>query len=178
LVESSLPYHIKIDQKEDSFDIKSIGHETFGGQLTHNVSAHPKVNHKTGELYTFGYSLEGAWLSYTLFNKDKKAINGCNVDITSARMIHDFPITDNYCIFPDMPLEFDPKRAMKEGGFVFKFDATQPSRYGIMKKLAQQKSAVQWFEMPTHFAFHYVNAWEEKNAEGEDIIVLYGCAQE
>ena len=26
--------------------------------------------------------------------------------------------------------------------------------------------------------FHYVNAWEDKNDKGEDIIVMFGCPQE
>ena len=26
--------------------------------------------------------------------------------------------------------------------------------------------------------FNYVNAWEDKNEKGEDIIVLFGCPQE
>jgi len=25
--------------------------------------------------------------------------------------------------------------------------------------------------------FHYVNAWEEKNEKGQDIIVMFGCPQ-
>ena len=45
-----------------------------------------------------------------------------NVRITSTRMIHDFPITNNYVIFPDLPMEFKPEIAMKKGGFVYVFD--------------------------------------------------------
>lgn len=58
-----------------------------------------------------------------------------DIKITSKRMIHDFPITNDYIIVPDTPMEFKPDLAMKEGGFVFKFDPKQPARYGIMKKL-------------------------------------------
>jgi carotenoid cleavage dioxygenase-like enzyme len=44
LVESDLPFNIRIDRNEKNFDIKSIGHDDFNGQLKHNVSAHPKVD--------------------------------------------------------------------------------------------------------------------------------------
>lgn len=45
------------------------------------------------------------------------------VKITNIRMIHDFPITHNYCIFPDLPMEFRPELAIqKNGGFVYKYD--------------------------------------------------------
>jgi carotenoid cleavage dioxygenase-like enzyme len=42
-----------------------------------------------------------------------------DIKITSSRMIHDFPITDNYIIIPDLALEFKPDTAIKEGKFVF-----------------------------------------------------------
>jgi len=32
--------------------------------------------------------------------------------------------------------------------------------------------------MPNHFVFHYVNSWEEKNSQGEDIVILWGCSVE
>lgn len=50
-------------------------------------------------------------------------------------MIHDFPITENFVILPDLPMEFNPERAVKEGGGAFKWDKKQPSKYGIMKKM-------------------------------------------
>jgi carotenoid cleavage dioxygenase len=122
LVEQNYPFQIQVDQNEKSFDLRSIGHDTFDGQLTHNVSAHPKVNAKTGEFNCFGYNMEKPYIHYTLIDKNRKLINKLDVKITSMRMIHDFPITENYVILPDLPLEFKPEKAMKEGGFAFKFD--------------------------------------------------------
>jgi carotenoid cleavage dioxygenase-like enzyme len=57
LMEAVLPFNIKIAQSEKSFDIKSIGFETFNGQLKHNVSAHPKTDYRTGEFCAFGYDM-------------------------------------------------------------------------------------------------------------------------
>ena len=57
MLEADFPFHIKIDRSEKEFDIKSIGFDDFGGQLTHNVSAHPKVDARTGELCAFGYDM-------------------------------------------------------------------------------------------------------------------------
>ena len=44
-----------------------------------------------------------------------------------------------------------------------------------MKRQCQNADQVQWFELPSHMTFHYVNAWEDKNEEGEDIIKMFGC---
>jgi len=47
-------------------------------------------------------------IHYTLFDKNRKMLAHLDVTITSMRMIHDFPITNNYCVLPDLPLEFLP----------------------------------------------------------------------
>ena len=134
LLEADFPFNIKVNQSEKNFDILSIGHDDFDGQLKHNVSAHPKVDRKTGEMLAFGYNVEKALIHYSLINKNRKIVSSLDVPISSARMIHDFAITENYVIFPDCPLEFRPDLTFK-GKFLFQFDETKPARYGIMKRL-------------------------------------------
>ena len=48
-------------------------------------------------------------------------------------MIHDFAVTENYVVIPDLPMEFRPDLVMK-GNFIFQFDESKPARYGIMKR--------------------------------------------
>lgn len=125
-----------IDRQEKSFDIKSIGHDNFGGQLTHNVSAHPKVDRSTGEMFAFGYDVGTSkvpCIHLSVINKDRKCTSSVDVPITNSRMIHDFAITENYAIFPDLPMELRPDLVMK-GKFIFNYDESKPSRYGIMKR--------------------------------------------
>jgi carotenoid cleavage dioxygenase-like enzyme len=123
MYESDLPYNIRVDRDEKNFDIKSIGFDDFGGQLTHNVSAHPKVDRKTGELLCFGYGVDDKTgegiVNYSLFNKDRKLINTRVITITNPRMVHDFIITENYFIIPDSPMEMRPDLTVKEGKFIF-----------------------------------------------------------
>lgn len=184
LFESDLPFHIKVDRSEELFDIKSIGFDDFDGQLTHNVSAHPKVDRKTGELLCFGYDASGSrsdgkgQVFYSLFNKERKLLLSTVIPVTSPRMIHDFIITENHVIIPDSPMELRPDLTVKENKFLFQFDKQKPSRYGIMKRRCQNPDQIQWFETPGHMVFHYVNAWEEKAENGDDIIRCFGCTQD
>jgi len=138
LMEADLPFHIKIDRSEKNFDIKSISFDNFNGQLKHNVSAHPKVDRKTGELMAFGYDMmsKTPCVHYSLINKDRKVISSLDCPITSARMIHDFGATENHVIIPDLPLLFDAG-SLAQGKSVFAFDKKAPARYGIMKRLNQ-----------------------------------------
>ena len=82
----------------------------------------------------FGYNMEKPVVHYTLFDRNRKMLNRLDIPITSMRMIHDFPVTQNYVVIPDLPFEFKPDKAIKEGGFVFKFDTKQDAKYGIMHK--------------------------------------------
>lgn len=117
-MEADFPFHIKVDQDKEDLDILSIGHDDFEGQLTHNVSAHPKVDRSTGEMLAFGYDVLSPQVHYSLFNKSRKLVSSVKIPISSVRMIHDFPITENYVIIPDMPMEFRIDQVFK-GKFIF-----------------------------------------------------------
>ena len=76
-------------------------------------------------------------------------------------MMHDFCITENYSIICDMPLVFDPKRVI-ESKFIFYLDHSMNSRYGVFKRHAKSQDEIQWFDLPTHYVFHYLNSYEDK----------------
>ena len=100
-MEAIYPYQIGIEQTEKDFDIKSLGFDTFDGDLTHACSGHSKVNAVTGEFYAFGYSMEEPVVHYTLFDKNRKVLNKMDIKITSTRMVHDTPICGDYIVIPD-----------------------------------------------------------------------------
>lgn len=109
LVEVDYPFQIKVEKNPKDFDIKPIGHDDFDEQLKHNVSAHPKVDKRSGHFCAFGYGRSKACVHYSLFNKDRKLLNYVKIPTTSIRMLHDFAITENYIIVPDLPMEVDIK---------------------------------------------------------------------
>lgn len=113
---------------------------------------------------------------YSLINKMRKVVSSMEIPLTCPRMIHDFAITENYVILPDLPMEVRPDLCIK-GKFILQFDTTKPSRYGIMKRNCLNPAQVQWFELPNHYVFHFVNAWEETNDKGEAIIKMFGMTQ-
>ena len=176
LVEIDYPFHFAITSDPKYFDIESFDHDTFGGQLKHNLSAHPKVNRKTGEFLAFGYDMFSPCVHFSLFNSSKKLINYLKVSIDSLRFLHDFGMTENYAIIPDTPIEVSSGAAMKDGGHFIRFDHTKRTRYGVFKKLCQNTEQVQWFEFSgPHMLGHVANAWEDKDENGNDVIYLYGC---
>lgn len=45
-----------------------------------------------------------------------------------------------------------------------------------MRRDCKDVSEIQWFDLPNHYVFHYANAWEKKAENGDDMIVMFGCA--
>lgn len=62
-------------------------------------------------------------------------------------MIHEFLITEKYAIVPDLPMEFDPKGAVKEGRFIFNYNIHAPARYGILPRNSNSEKDVKWFNV-------------------------------
>ena len=114
-------------------------------------------------------------MKYSLFDKENKLVNSLNIPISGPVMIHDIAITEQYVVFNDLPMEFKPE-GIAMGNPAFMFDKTKPGKYGIMKRDCQDVSEIKWFELPNHYVFHYANAWEKKAENGDDMVVMFGCA--
>ena len=63
LYEASYPFELRLTRTAASSDpsarglqLESVGYETFDDKLTHPMTAHPKVDQRTGETFFFGYS--------------------------------------------------------------------------------------------------------------------------
>ena len=56
------------------------------------------------------------------------------IPLLTKRMIHDFIMTENYIMIPDLPMEFKPEATVKESKFIFQFDKNAKARYGLMKR--------------------------------------------
>lgn len=118
---------------------------------------------------------DDAYVSYSLFDKNRKMINRVTIPTTTPRMLHDFAITENYIIIPDLPMESNIDKVFNENRLLYQLNVDAPARYGIMKRHCQDPDQTQWFELPYHYCFHYANAWEETNELGQQVIVLWGC---
>jgi carotenoid cleavage dioxygenase-like enzyme len=106
LHEADMPYVLRV--LEDG-DIETASRLDYDKKLNHAFTAHPKIDPKTGEMFTFGYHQTQACVTYRVISKD--GVMGHPVSITLPRsiMMHDFAITKNYAIFLDCPLYFNPK---------------------------------------------------------------------
>ncbi|MEA5499499.1 carotenoid oxygenase family protein [Limnoraphis robusta Tam1] len=148
-------------------DINTIGAYDFDGELTCAFTAHPKVDPQTGEMRFIGYSMiTPPYLHYGWVAPDGKLKQINPIELPVGVMMHDFAITENYTIFMDLPLTFRPER-MQRGEPPMMFERETPSRFGIVPRHGDN-SQVKWFECPSCFIFHTLNAYEQ----GDEVVLI------
>ncbi len=143
----------------DPATLESLGYATeYGGAVT----AHPKVDPKTGEMIWFAYGVGevplGPGMSYGVTDRAGKVIRRDAFQAPYASMAHDFLVTENHVLFPVLPLTFSLERAMS-GRPVVAWENDRPGYVGVMARNASVESLV-WFEVEACYVFHPMNAWE------------------
>jgi len=156
----------------DPLTLEPRGADDFGGRRSTSVSAHPKVDDRTGELVWFTLSdFEPPYMTYGVVSKDGELAHQAAIDLPGPRAPHDITITENFSIVHDLPF-FHDAAVMKEHGYrVARFHRDLPTRFGVLPRRGGTDE-VRWFEFEPGYVLHMVNAWEEG-----DRIVMDGCFQ-
>ncbi|MDX1734714.1 MAG: carotenoid oxygenase family protein, partial [Halioglobus sp.] len=104
LEEGHLPFQMDPDTLE------SHGAWNFYGKLDTTMSAHPKVDPASGDLLFHAYMATGPFtddMGYYRVNAEGFMVESHVFKAPYAAMVHDFVVTENYIIFPVMPITGD-----------------------------------------------------------------------
>ena len=154
--------------KIDPLTLETLGAEDFGGKLRNNMSAHAKVDERSGEMMFFDYGMRPPYMTYGVVSANGVLTNCVPIDLPGARLPHDMAITEHYSILLDLPL-FADQQALRHGRYKVDFHRDIPSRFGIIPRYGESAS-IRWFEANPCYLYHTINAWEEG-----DEIILEGC---
>jgi len=152
--------------------LDSIGTWTFRGKLHSAMTAHPKIDPKTGEMVFFAYMATGPFSSDVVVHKvDPQGILTESVFIPTpfSSMVHDFVITENYIMIPVMPITGSLERAM-EGGPPFAWEPEKGVHLGILPRHGGTAENIRWLEMDLCFAFHFMNGFDK-----DGVITIDAC---
>ncbi|KGF80962.1 dioxygenase [Massilia sp. JS1662] len=171
LKEDGLPYALDRDSLE------TIGRWNFAGQVkSATFTAHPKIDPATGDLLAFGYEAKGDGtrdIAYFEIGKDGALKKEVWFEAPYAAMIHDFAVTENFVIFPVIPLTVDVER-MKAGGRHFEWQPDLPQLFGVMPRNGGAND-VRWFKGPVNsFQGHVLNAFDRDGKAYMDMPVVGG----
>ena len=127
------------------------------------VTAHPKIDPKTGEMVWFAYRVGDMpfsnTVSYGVTDAAGKVIRRDDFEAPFSSMVHDFLVTDRHVLFPILPLTGSLPRAMA-GGPAFAWEPEKGSHVGVMARDAGVET-MRWFTTEACYVFHPMNAWEE-----------------
>ena len=151
--------------KIDPYTLETIGTEDWGGAHNGCVSAHAKVDERTGEFLFFDYGPRPPFMSYGVVSADGVLKHMVPIDLPGARMPHDMWITEHYSILMDLPLYADPE-VSAAGRHKLIFNRDLPSRFAVLPRYGDP-SDVRWFEAEPCYVYHTINAWEE----GDELVL-------
>jgi carotenoid cleavage dioxygenase len=126
------------------------------------VTAHPKMDPKTGEMVWFAYGVGpmplSAGMSYGVTDKTGKVVRREEFQAPYSSMVHDFLVTENYVLLPILPLTGSIERAMS-GRPAFAWEPEKGSYVGLMRRDGDP-SSIRWFNTEACYVFHPMNAYE------------------
>lgn len=143
--------------------LETLGRNDFDGKLkSKTFTAHVKYDPDTHDVIYHGYAAAGEAtnaIAYGTISPDGALQSEQWFEAPYASMIHDFAVTENYILFPIMGATSDPER-LKEGGSHWAWDDTKPTYVGIVPRNGSPED-IRYFEGPTRWSFHTLNAFED-----------------
>jgi carotenoid cleavage dioxygenase len=146
-----------------AIDLHTLESRGYDRGFKGKVTAHPKLDPKTGEMVWFAYGVGdmplSPGLSYGVTSADGTNTRRQEFQAPFSSMVHDFMVTENHVLFPVLPLTGSLERAMS-GRPAFAWEPQKGSHVGVMRRDADV-STIRWFNTEACYVFHPLNAWEE-----------------
>ena len=132
----------------------------FGGALPGNLTAHPKIDPKTGELLAFanfpGRDFTGKIAHYVV-SAEGEIVSSGEIAGPFAALVHDFAITERFVVLALCPLTVSIERARASRPPI----AWEPAFGTRVALLPRRGGEVRWLEGPACMAWHTVNAFDD-----------------
>ncbi len=122
------------------------------------ISAHTKVDERTGEMLVFNYGKKAPYLHYGVVSAAGELVHWIDVPLPGPRLPHDMAFSENYSILNDFPMFWDPT-LLKDEVHLPRFFRDMPSRFAVVPRYGRTED-VQWFEAEATYALHFTNAYE------------------
>ncbi|MER6085471.1 carotenoid oxygenase family protein [Streptomyces sp. NPDC001833] len=159
----------------DAETLETHGEWDFDGQVSSpTLTAHPRFDPTTGEMFTFGYEAKGLAsrdVAYYVLDVHGKLKHEVWFEAPYTSLIHDFVVTDDYVVFPVEPTTTDLDR-LKAGGRHWLWDPTKETYLGVMPRYGTADQ-IRWYRGPARSTYHYFNAYNEGT-----VIHMDGCVAE
>jgi carotenoid cleavage oxygenase len=151
---------------ELSYELDSVTRSDFDGTLTESFSAHPRRDPATGEHHVLTYQPGRPTLHYLVVDKAGRARSVAEVLMPHGPLVHDVAITATSVVVLDLPTTFQLNGTVM---FPYAWNPEQAPRIGLLPRSGDVAS-MQWFDAPSCFVFHIMNAYDEGSRVIVDVV--------
>jgi carotenoid cleavage dioxygenase-like enzyme len=151
---------------ELSQELETIGRCDFGGTLDGSFTAHTHADPATGDLHGVTYHWSWDHIRHVVVGPDARVRREERVPVPDAPMVHDCAITERFVVLFDLPVTFDLDAAAGGASLPYRWNPDHPPRVGLLP-LAGPAAEVRWFEAPSCFVFHTLNAYDD----GDKVVI-------
>ena len=146
-----------------AMDPNTLESKGYDREFKGKVTAHPKIDPKTGEMFWFAYGVGdmplSAGMSYGITAADGTLKRRQEFQAPFGCMVHDFMVTQKHALFPILPLTSSLERAMT-GRPPFAWEPEKGSHVGVMPRDGDV-SDIRWFNTEACYVFHPLNSWDD-----------------
>ncbi len=136
--------------------LDTVGEYDFDGQLHGAMTAHPRIDPRTGEMFFFSYSVFEPVIRYYVVDADGTLVHRAKLSVPAPVMMHDFIITEHHAVFLDSPIVFDV--ANMGTGPMVQWRPDNGTRIGVLPRRGNAED-VRWFEIDPGHVQHFWNGW-------------------
>ncbi|MGK8523656.1 carotenoid oxygenase family protein [Nocardia asteroides] len=154
LAEWGLPYEVDCE-------LATVGRYDFNGKLSAPMTAHPKIDPRSGEMYAISFGPVEPYLRYFVIDAAGVLVRTEIIEVRGPSLMHDWAMTDRYVLFLDLPIVFDAAYGAV-AGFPYRWNDDYGARIGVMPKTGGS-SDVRWFDVDPCMIIHTLNAYETGN---------------
>jgi carotenoid cleavage dioxygenase len=129
------------------------------------VSAHTKVDEKTGELMFFNYSVHAPYMHYGVVDAAGRLTTYIPVPLPGPRLPHDMAFSERYSIINDLPVFWDQDLLARDIHAV-RLHKGLPSRFGVLPRHGRAED-IRWFDAEPCYILHFLNAYED----GDELVM-------
>jgi len=159
-------------------DLSTIGEDHYGGVISTTFSAHPKIDYATGEMINIGAMINGPMgasdIRYDIIDASGAVTKTEIIAMPHMSLMHTFFVTENWVVFPVLPIDVDLGRAMR-GGPMTAWVHDRASKLAVMPRYGSAAD-IRWFEHEGRHMFHELNVWEEDGKIIADVAAANGTA--
>jgi carotenoid cleavage dioxygenase-like enzyme len=135
-------------------------HGTLAGPT---FTAHPKIDPATGQMIAFGFAAKGLFtrdVAYYEIDPSGRITHEVWFEAPYHCMLHDFGVTQDYAVFPIIPVCGVGVDALKAGKPHYAWDPAKDIYLGVLPR-GGAASDLRWFRAPNQFCSHVMNAFND-----------------